>query len=151
MKDKFNPSDIKKHMQLQHPLKWKKYIIVWDARISNPEESPPFFEQSKMCAFWYKSFDNNRKLLYSIEKRIVEAIIEDKLFDEKDIYGNIENGGGGDGLLPGDLAMKASISVKNEAGEVESYMLTINNKAQFEHVLELDAASLSFRQVSKIL
>lgn len=47
--------------------------------------------------------------------------------------------------------MKAFVPVKNKAGEGESYMVTVKNRAQFNHVRELAAASLSFCQVSKVL
>ena len=146
-KDKFNPSNIKKHMQQQHPERWKQYIEVRDNKASNPEAFSSFFEQTMLQAFWYKKADVDGKLHYNIEKDIIEVIIRDMLFDEQEKDGD-ENGSG---LLPGDLAMKAFKHVKNEAGEVVSYMVTIENKAQFDHVCELVSACLSFRQVAKVV
>ncbi len=35
-KDKFNPSNIKSHMQNQHPIKWKKYIEARDNKETDP-------------------------------------------------------------------------------------------------------------------
>ena len=65
-----------------------------------------FFKQSKLSAFWYRSSDNDRKLHYFIKKGIIEVIIGDMLFDKKN-DGDSKNGKSSDGLLPGDLAMKA--------------------------------------------
>lgn len=73
------------------------------------------------------------------------------LFHEKENYGDIENEEGGDGLPPADIAMKAFVPVENEAAEVESYMVTIKINAQFDLLHELIAASLSFRQVCKVV
>lgn len=58
---------------------------------------------------------------------------------------------GNDGLLPGDLVMKAFKHVTNEFGEGKSYIVTIKNKEQLDFVRELVAACLSFRQVSKVV
>lgn len=63
-------------------------------------------------------------------------------FYEKEDPGDIENGDGGYSLLPGDLSMKAFVPVRYEAGEMELYMVTIENKARFDHVRELVADSL---------
>lgn len=136
---------------MQDSLRRKKYIAVRDAGDSDPEAYSSFFEQSKLSAFWWKSSDIDEKLRYSIEQCIVEVSIGEMLFDEKKNYGDIKNGEGCDDLLPGDLAFKAFVPVKNEAGEVESYMMTTKNKTQFDHVRELFAASMSFRQVSKVV
>lgn len=137
-KDNFNASNIRKHMVEQHPRKWKEYIAVRDARGSDPGSFEAFFEQSKLEAFFFKKSDVNGALSYSIDKDIVEVVIRDMLFDENE-------------LIAGDIAMKAFKPVTNEAGEVLSYTIHIKNKPQFDHVCELLSASLSFRQISKVV
>ena len=147
-KDKFNPSNIVKHMQKEHPKKWKEYIEVRDARRLNPRPFTEFFEQRKLEAFFFKQADVKGNLTYSIDKNIVEVIIRDMLFEQA--AGSADDAVG-DTPLPGDIAMRAFHEVKNEAGEVESYTVTIKNSAQFNHVVELASAGLSFRQISKVV
>lgn len=141
-KDKFSPTNIKKHMIEQHPAKWKKYITARDAKSSDPDAFESFFEQAKLEAFFFKQDDVEGKLSYSIDKDIVEVVIKDMLFDDDD---------GDDDSSARDNAIKAFKPVKNEAGEVISYTVTVQKKAQFDHVLELVSASLSFRQIAKVV
>lgn len=56
-KDKFNPCNIKKHMQHQHPRKWNMYIHARDAKATDSHAFSSFFEQSKLTAFCYKESD----------------------------------------------------------------------------------------------
>lgn len=96
--------------------------------------------------FWHNSFDPEKSFCYCIENLVVDVNIGDMSFSEKDNYADFKNGDGHDGLLPGDLAMKSFVPVKKRAGEVESYVVKMKCKAQFNHVPELVATSLRFCQ-----
>lgn len=51
-KEKVNSLNIEKQLQMHHPMKWKKYLDVWDSRALDPEAYTSFFEESKLTAFW---------------------------------------------------------------------------------------------------
>ncbi len=47
--------------------------------------------------------------------------------------------------------MRAFKAFKDDSGEVLSYTVAVKKKAQFNHVLDLVAAGLSFRQIAKVI
>ncbi len=57
--DKFNPTNMKSHMQNQHPIKWKKYIEARDNKEMDHDVLEAFFDQSKSQAFYFESQDVN--------------------------------------------------------------------------------------------
>ncbi len=135
-KDKFNPSNIKSHMQNQHPIKWKKYIEARDNMETDPDAFEPFFHQLKLQAFYFESQDVKR--FYSINKDIIEVVVKKVLIEDQE-------------KLDGDIAMPAFKAVKDDSGEVLSYTVAVKKKAQFNHVLGLVATGLSFRQNAKVI
>lgn len=73
------------------------------------------------------------------------------LYDERENDGDDDREETSSGFLLGDLAVKTFKLIKNKAVEVVSYMATIDNKAKLDHVCELVAPCLSFRQVAKVV
>lgn len=137
-KDRFNPGNIKKHIEEQHKNQWERYIKLRDGRREDPDAFAAFFGQSKLEAFFFKESDVNGAVNYSIDKVIVEDIVRDLLFEE-------------DEVIAGDIAMRAFTKVTDANGEVLSYTVHIKHKRQFDHVVDLLAAGLSFRQISKVV
>ncbi len=137
-KDKIKPSNIKSHMQNQYPIKWKKYIEARDNKETAPDVFEAFFEQSKLQAFYFESQDVNGQHFYSIDEDIVEVVAKELLMDNQD-------------KLDGDITMRAFKTVKDDSGKVLSYTVAVKKKAQFNHLLDLVAASLSFVQIVKAI
>lgn len=140
-KNKFNPSNIQKHLREQHPKKWEEYIGLRDRDKDDAEATKKFdefFQQSVLHAFFNKTAHMQGTTTFSLNKDVVEVAVKELLVD-------------GQEKLDGDLAMRAFVPVKDDAGNVLSYTVTIKRKAQFDHVLELVAAGLSFRQIEKVV
>ncbi len=80
----------------------------------------------------------NGQRFCSIDKDIVEVVVKELLIDNQE-------------KLDGDIAMRAFKAIKDDSGEVLSYTVAVNKKAQFNHVFHLVAPGLSFRQIAKVI
>lgn len=137
-KNKFNSSNMKKYKVYRHLKQQKKNAALRNAKDENPDDFESFFEQSKPEALFLKKDDVNSLTTYSLEKNIVEVVVKEFLINDH------QN-------LDGDIAMRAFKPVKDETGDVESYTVSVENKAQFDLVLEMISAALAFRKISKVV
>jgi len=75
-KDTFRSDNIRKHMNEQHPKKFKDYQELRKQASSTPEILKRFFEQTTVEAYFEKRTTVvGRKRIFTIDKSIVEVII----------------------------------------------------------------------------
>lgn len=156
-KTSFRCDNMRKHMKEQHPKKWKEYEELKKSLGRTPELLQKFFEQSTIDAFFEKrSTLVGRKRVFTIEKDIVEVVVKECLMpssedadedaDEDDA--DVEN-------LRGDIGMEAfkpEYEVTEDGSKVVAcYKVTVPNPLQFDYVVSLLAAGLSFRQISRVV
>lgn len=82
-------------------------------------------------AFFLKEDDAKVLETYSLHKKIVEVVVKELFIEDQD-------------KVDSHIAMHAFKPVKNETGDVESYSVSMKNKAHLNHVLEMISAGLSF-------
>ncbi len=107
-----------------------------------------FFSQSQIEPFFEKcSKINGEKRVVTIRKEVVEVIVKEMLLDEAE-------------TLAGDRVMAAATPSDEERRNVETgamekevvcYTATIKNHIQFDYVVSLIAAGLSFNQISTVV
>lgn len=144
----FRTDNILRHLQQQHPEKYRKYKECLENKNEDPEAFNHFFSQSRIESFFEKCCKiNGGKRTITVRKEIVEVIVREMLFDETDV-------------LAGDRAMAAFTAVyedeKNaDTGALEQkvscYTVSLNNQLQFDYVVSLIAAGLSFNQISAVI
>lgn len=159
----FRTDNIRKHLEEQHPQKHAAYVSLRKKIGSTPEKIKRFFEQSTVEAFVEKrSTVVSTMRVFTIDKNIVEVIVseflmpqceaeEDEGNDEPDVDG-IDT----PKVLPrGDRGMDMFEPQYETAVDgsksVSCYKVTVADPLQFDSVVSLLAAGLSFRQISRVV
>ena len=143
-KGNFRSDNMRNHLQQQHPMQWKRYKDVLLNETSEPEAVRTFFSQTRVEAFFEKRSQLvGNKRIFSLNKEIVEGII-------KRLFVDSEN------ELAGDRQMGSfqPMFEGNEDGMdrvISMYTVSIPNPTQFNYVVSLLAAGLSFEQVAKVV
>ena len=117
----FNTSNIKKHLESEHPANWTKYKLM------NQEQKNNFFQQTSMDKFIVSNVKQDGDI--RIEKKVVEVILYDV-------------------LCRGEKNQTDSIcfSIDGESEE-GNYLMKMINPQQFVQVIKSMARGLSFRQI----
>jgi hypothetical protein len=138
-------------MAEQHSKRWEEYQALRNNYESTEEDLKLFFRQSTVDAFFEKrSTVIGRKRVFAIDMPIVDGIVmvflnPPKSDDEADPYA-VPRADSGTNVFEPEYVIETDGSKT-----MSCYRVTINNALQFEYVVSLLAASLTFRQISRVL
>jgi hypothetical protein len=167
----FRSDNIRKHLREQHPIKFKEYetLVHSPGTQTTTQEINAFFSQSTLDAYYEKrSTIVGRKRVVTIDKNIVEVIVSELLLggtDDSTDAGNEEDeeinnnnnapAVGGTRLQAGDRGMRVftpqQVTADDGSQIISCYSVSIPNILQFDYVVSLLAAGLSFRQIARVV
>jgi hypothetical protein len=147
----FRSDNVRKHMVEQHSKRWKEYQALRNNRDSTEEDLKLSFQQSTVDAFLEKrSTVTGCKRVFTIETSIVDGIVKELLNPP-----NSDDEADPSEMPRGDPGMKvfepAYVIESDGSKSISCYRVTINNALQFDCVVSLLAAGLSFRQISRVV
>ena len=157
----FRSDNIRLHLKEQHPAKFKEYNLLRSSSSGTTEEiMTAFFAQPTIDAFFEKrSTIVGRRRIVTIDKNIVEVIVAELL-----LGGTEESAEGEDNeqeqdvaerLKAGDRGMQVfspHLVTADDGSEIVScYTVVIANVLQFDYVVALLGAGMSFRMISRVV
>lgn len=159
----FRSDNIRIHLKEQHPTKFKEYETLRSSTQCTKEEMNAFFAQPTLDAYYEKrSTVVGRKRIVTIDKNIVEVIVSELLLggndsneDENPEDEEINTSTAGTRLRAGDRGMEVFtpqlVAADDGSQIVSCYTVSIPNILQFDYVISLLGAGLSFRQISRVV
>jgi hypothetical protein len=138
----------------QHPKKFKEYQALRKSADGTPAVLKQFFEQSTIDAFFEKRTTTvGRKRIFTLDTSIVDVIVKECLTPPR---GDDDDGDNNDEEdVRGDIGLAAFkpeyVNAEDGTKIMSCYKVTISNPLQFDYVVSLLAAGLSFRQVSRVV
>ena len=159
----FRSDNIRLHLKEQHPIKFEEYMLLrsTSSACSSEEIMTSFFAQPTLDAFFERrSTIVGRKRIVTIDKSIVEVIVAELLLggsesaeDEQEAEEGNQNNG--QLLKSGDRGMQVFVPqlvTENDGTKIVScYTVVIANILQFDYVVCLLGAGLSFRQIARVV
>jgi hypothetical protein len=135
----------------EHSKRQKEYQALRNNRDSTEEDLTLFFQHSTVDAFLEKHTTvTGSKRVFTIEASIVDRIVKELLNPP-----NSDDDADPSAVLRGDPGMKvfepAYVIETDGSKTISCYRVRINNALQFEYVVSLFAADLSFRQISPVV
>jgi hypothetical protein len=155
----FRSDNIRIHLKDQHPIKFKEYKLLRSSPTCSTEELTAFFAQPTLDDFYEKrSTIVGRKRIVTIDKSIVDVIVSELLLgriENEDEAEDQQQGTNNGGLKPGDRGMQVfvpqHVMLDDGSQDVSCYTVEILNVLQFDYVVSLLGAGLSFRQIARVI
>ena len=150
----FCSDNIRCHMVEQHSIKLAEYTVLTKQSGTTSANLRKFFEQATVDAF----FDNRStiiggKISFTVNKAIVKVIVQD--FMLLAACSDENNDDDSEGPIPGDRGMNMFVPqyvvAHNGAKVVSCYLVTIHNPLQYDYIVALLSASLSFFHISGVV
>jgi hypothetical protein len=147
----FCSDNVRKHIAEQHSKRWEEYQALRNNYESTEEDLKLFSRQSAADAFLEKrSTVIGRKRVFAIDMSIFDGIV--KVFlnppksDDEAKPGAVPRADSGTNVFEPEYV------IENDGSKTMScYRVTINNALQFDYVVSLLAAGLTFRQISRVV